>query len=70
MDIETIPGVLACDVGNTAIHLAYVKGDEVTPMRTSAGGRAVGAGGDAGGAVAADPPAAQARGVQREPRRR
>ncbi|MCJ7544310.1 MAG: type III pantothenate kinase [Phycisphaerae bacterium] len=34
MDIESIPGVLACDVGNHAIHLACVKGDEVTPMRT------------------------------------
>jgi type III pantothenate kinase len=33
-DIETIPGVLACDVGNTAIHLACVKGDQVTPMRS------------------------------------
>lgn len=34
MDIETIPGVLACDVGNQMIHLACVRGDEVTPMRT------------------------------------
>jgi type III pantothenate kinase len=34
MDIETIPGVLACDVGNTTIHLAYVKGNDVTPMRS------------------------------------
>jgi type III pantothenate kinase len=34
MDIKTIPGVLACDVGNTAIHLAYVKDDDVTPMRS------------------------------------
>ncbi|MGA2266105.1 MAG: type III pantothenate kinase [Phycisphaerae bacterium] len=33
-DIETIPGVLACDVGNTAIHLACVKGDQVTPTRS------------------------------------
>jgi len=34
MDIDIIPGVLACDVGNQAIHLACVKGDEVTPMRS------------------------------------
>jgi type III pantothenate kinase len=34
MDIDIIPGVLACDVGNQAIHLACVKGDEVTPVRS------------------------------------
>ncbi len=34
MDIEQIPGVLACDVGNQAIHLACVRGEEVSPMRT------------------------------------
>jgi type III pantothenate kinase len=34
MDPEQIPGVLACDVGNTAIHLAAVREDEVSPVRT------------------------------------
>ena len=29
-----IPSVLACDVGNTAIHLAGVKGDDVSAVRT------------------------------------
>jgi type III pantothenate kinase len=33
-DIQgNIPGVLACDVGNTAIHFAYVRGDVVTPLQ-------------------------------------
>jgi len=34
MDTNDMPTVLACDVGNTAIHIAAVKGDQVTPMRT------------------------------------
>jgi len=33
MDIERIPSVLACDVGNTSIHLAGVRGAEVSPVR-------------------------------------
>jgi len=31
---DEIPNVLACDVGNSAIHFAHVKGDTVTPMQT------------------------------------
>jgi type III pantothenate kinase len=45
MDIQTIPGVLACDVGNQAIHLAYVRADEVTPIRTVRVGELSGLGG-------------------------
>jgi len=29
-----IPHILACDVGNTAIHFAHVHGDEVTPVQS------------------------------------
>jgi type III pantothenate kinase len=32
--MDSIPHVLACDVGNTAIHLATVQGDTVSEMRT------------------------------------
>lgn len=28
-----IPNVLACDVGNSAVHFAHVKGDDVTSLR-------------------------------------
>lgn len=44
MDIEQIPGVLACDVGNQAIHLAYVRGEEVSPMRSVLAGELSGLG--------------------------
>lgn len=30
---DQIPHVLACDVGNSAIHFAHVAGDEVTPVQ-------------------------------------
>ncbi|MFB3894149.1 MAG: type III pantothenate kinase [Phycisphaerae bacterium] len=43
---EKIPGVLACDVGNTAVHFAYVKGDVVTPVRHIRVGGRGGPGGD------------------------
>jgi len=36
--MEGIPHILACDVGNTAIHFAHVHGEDVTPqqrLRTS-----------------------------------
>jgi len=33
-EINGIPNVLACDVGNFAVHFAHVHGDEVTEMRT------------------------------------
>ena len=33
-EIAEILSVLACDVGNTAFHLAHVKGQDVTPVRT------------------------------------
>jgi type III pantothenate kinase len=32
--MEQIPIVLACDVGNSAIHFAHVKGDEITSPHT------------------------------------
>ena len=32
--MDSIPHVLACDVGNTAIHLATVQGDTVSQMHT------------------------------------
>jgi type III pantothenate kinase len=32
-DITEIPNVLACDVGNFAVHFAHVRGDDVTEMR-------------------------------------
>jgi len=31
--MDDIPGVLACDVGNSAIHLAHVKADEVSSQQ-------------------------------------
>lgn len=34
METPTIPSVLACDVGNTAVHFAHVQGKDVTPVRT------------------------------------
>ena len=33
---ELIPGVLACDVGNSAIHIAGVKGDDVATCAMTA----------------------------------
>jgi type III pantothenate kinase len=39
-----IPSVLACDVGNTAIHLAGVKGQAVTPVGTVPNGKMAGLG--------------------------
>lgn len=41
---ETIPSVLACDVGNSAIHVAGVKGDDVTPVRVFRMGELAGLG--------------------------
>lgn len=32
--MDEIPSVLACDVGNSAIHFAHVKDDEVTELHT------------------------------------
>ena len=32
MSDELIPSVLACDIGNSSIHFAHVKGDAVTPV--------------------------------------
>jgi type III pantothenate kinase len=32
--LTDMPHILACDVGNTAIHFAQVHGDEVTPQRS------------------------------------
>jgi len=34
MDLQEIPSVLACDVGNTAIHFAHVRGDQVTAAQS------------------------------------
>jgi len=34
-----IPNVLACDVGNSAVHVAHVKGDEVSQHRAVRVGR-------------------------------
>ena len=34
MEDELIPSVLACDVGNSTIHLAHIQGDQVAPMVT------------------------------------
>ncbi len=34
MDNEQMPAVLACDVGNTAVHLAAVRGEQVGGVRT------------------------------------
>jgi type III pantothenate kinase len=31
--MDEIPSVLACDVGNSAVHFAHVHGDEVTALR-------------------------------------
>ena len=31
--MDQIPSVLACDVGNSSIAIAHVKGDDVTPMQ-------------------------------------
>lgn len=31
--MDEIPSVLACDVGNSAVHLAHVKGEDVTGQR-------------------------------------
>jgi len=33
-EINGIPNVLACDVGNCAVHFAHVRGDDVTEMKT------------------------------------
>lgn len=33
-DVELIPHVLACDVGNTSVHFAHVHGETVTPVQT------------------------------------
>lgn len=32
--MDEIPSLLACDVGNSAIHFAHVKGEEVSELRT------------------------------------
>ena len=32
--MDEIPSVLACDVGNSAIHFAHVKGEQVTDLHT------------------------------------
>ena len=37
--MKEIPNVLACDVGNSAVHLAHVKGDEVSAQRVVRVGR-------------------------------
>jgi len=42
--MDPIPSVLACDVGNSAIHFAHVKGDEVGPMSAFRLGRLNGLG--------------------------
>jgi len=34
MELDQIPSVLACDVGNTTIRLAHVKGEDVTGMQS------------------------------------
>ncbi len=34
-----IPSVLACDVGNTAIHLAHIQGQDATAVRTIGNGK-------------------------------
>ena len=42
--IDRIPDILACDVGNSAIHFAHVKGEQVTPMQRLAHGGLAGLG--------------------------
>ena len=45
MDEPQIPTVLACDVGNSAIHIAPITGEEVGPQRVMRTGELAGLGG-------------------------